>query len=102
MYIAIFAFPLFIISIITAYYGPKKWLIISAITSFMSGLFMGMLKGINLEGLLMGLFFGLLFMVLIVSSGIWVRYGWRERDRRILKKYWGKITELIKNWNKKD
>jgi hypothetical protein len=62
------------VSAITAVYGPRSWLKLSAVSAFLLGLAMGlMLPGNSDEHLLGGLCLGSFWLMFIVGSGLLVR-----------------------------
>lgn len=67
-------FVLLCVSAITAVYGPRSWLKLSAISAFLLGMAMGlMMPGDAAEHLFAGLCLGSFWLMLIVGSGLIVR-----------------------------
>jgi MFS family permease len=77
---------LLILSQITAYWGPKKLLIISAICSFFGGMCIGLILSINFPNIILGAFIGLFFSVFNVLSGLYNRY-WAKRGKKKVDQY---------------
>jgi hypothetical protein len=91
----LFVVVLFILSQITAYWGPKKLLFISAISAFLAGICMGLIKGINYEDFLLGVFWGVVLLISVVSSGLSTRY-WANRGKKKLDPYMKENPDSLK------
>ena len=85
-YMPLLIFGLGIISQITAYWGPKKLLIISGGCSFLLGICMSLLKSFSYENFIFGLFLGILLSVVDVFFGLYTRY-WRMRGKKSIDEY---------------
>ncbi len=83
--IVIFFVILVFVSIITAYWGPRKWLLVSAISSFLMCVLMNLTEGYALNKLLNGIFWGIIFMIWSIITGISVRF-WKEKGRAKIRK----------------
>ena len=57
--LALCALILIVTSIITAFWGPRGWVIVSWVTSFLSGICIGLASAPDEAGLLAGIFFGI-------------------------------------------
>jgi hypothetical protein len=68
------AIVLFIIAEVTAYLGPNRWLLISAIASFFLGVVASFFLEIDGNQIFVNIICGLVSMFIIVSSGIILRY----------------------------
>lgn len=81
VWLGIIFIALTIIMIITAFWGPRKWLAISGASAFLLGVTMGMLQGADLASLVTGICLGIVLVIFIVSSGFSVRKyqqeGWQ-------------------------
>jgi hypothetical protein len=69
------------VSLITMLAGPRRWVLISVVTAFLSGLFAGIAAAPNLAGVEGGSLVGVLVAMLTLTGGLSARY-WRERALR--------------------
>jgi MFS family permease len=90
---------LLILSQISAYWGPKRLLIVSAISSFLGGLCIGLIQGINLPNVILGSIIGIFFSVFNVLSGLYNRY-WAKRGRKKVDHYLKEHPNFLKDSRK--
>jgi hypothetical protein len=90
---------LLIISQITAYWGPKKLLIISGVCSFLFGMCVGLTQGFRIENIISGLFIAILFTLLDVLSGLIGRF-WKKRGSLRLDRYIREHPEFLQKFRR--
>jgi hypothetical protein len=90
---------LLVISQITAYWGPKKLLIISAVCSFLFGICVGLTQGFRFENIISGLFIATLFTLLDVFSGFIGRF-WKKRGSMKIDRYLREHPNFIQKFRR--
>lgn len=85
-FIQVFVVIFILLAAITAIFGPKSWLWVSAGFGFLAGSVIGLVQEGTLQGLRYGLGYGALIDIMFIPAGYLTRYI-RDKEPQLRKLY---------------